>query len=133
MSHLIMTIQVCHSCPHLAPCCYVLHCFWGIFAESATLVLSDVVGPGIHRSTVQYLFLCPCDQCSPATFMILATPFIYGISSCRDLSLHDGLTSCSFSSLGFCCLGHSLDKLSFGPIFLMYSWISFVSSWTGAH
>ncbi|TKS69215.1 hypothetical protein D9C73_003282 [Collichthys lucidus] len=51
---------------------------------------------------------------------------------CRGLSLQVVCSSSSAPSSGFCCLRHSLSSSSFGAIFLMYSRIFDVSSWTVA-
>ena len=121
--------------------CYLLHCLRGIFAECAPRVLSGVANSGLYQSCVQGLLMC-CQIIASVLSLRLAFSshwyvfFITATSSIcrwyiqrRGLLLHDGLTCSSFSSLGFCCLRHSLSRSSFGATFLIYSWILVHSSW----
>uniref|UniRef100_A0A3P9D8Q6 Ig-like domain-containing protein n=1 Tax=Maylandia zebra TaxID=106582 RepID=A0A3P9D8Q6_9CICH len=38
---------------HLAPCCYVLDCLWGIFTQPAPGVLPGVIDPSLYGSCTQ--------------------------------------------------------------------------------
>ena len=61
--YLVVMLHACLACQHLTPGCDVLDCFRGVFAQSTSGVLSGVVDPSLHRSSVWGLFLCSHDQC----------------------------------------------------------------------
>ena len=89
-------------------------------------VLSGVVDPMASMDLVFEAYSCaamisasvlslrPAISSHCYVFLVSATSFMCRwYVPCRGLSLHDGLSS-SFSSVGFCCLKHSLCR-SFFP------------------
>ena len=126
-------LPACISHPAVI-CCTVS----GIFLQSAPWVLSGVVD-SLYLSCVhdiRYRTVKKSEK-SGAFSNHRYGPLISATFSirrwyvpCRGSPLHDELSSFYSSSLGFCCLTHSLSRSSLGNTsFLMYSWIFVVSYW----
>ena len=102
-------------------------------AQSAPLLLSGPVDPAaidhvlktcssVAMISASVPFLGPAFSSHQYFFSIWATSsFCQWIILCNGLSLHDGLSSSSSSSLGFCCLRNSFGDI----VFLLFQYFTF--------
>ena len=86
--HLVMALQVHHTCLRLASCFYVRYCCRGFCKQSASWTLSGAVDLGHNQSSGQALFLCCHDQCLTAVLETsqIKSNFIFTSSAFRPLN-----------------------------------------------